>query len=143
MDDLEPLREFFRQKYAYLGLPDTDETLAAHARLWEAEQRSTDAQAAATMARVMALADAKQVQIDQAEVIEKKSRREFKPGNAGPQKYDQDLYLPKLMFLLDRGVPLEAALLETANAYLSKHPDTDKNKLVAAMRRNYFRKKKK
>jgi hypothetical protein len=144
MDDLSKFRAFFRQKYAHLGLPDTDEGLEIAARQWITEQEQGAEQAKENMARIMALLDAKAAELEQAEVIARKSTREFKPGNdANPEKYDSSIYLPILDKFLAAGVTAEQAYLETAEHYHANHkPQADVLKLKAAIKKKDQRRQK-
>jgi len=142
MNNLNEFREFFRQKYAHLGLPDTDEGLVIAARLWLTEEQQNDAAAAENMSKMMALLDAKETELELCQVIKRKSRGEFTPGNAHNNSaiYDSDLYLPILDRFIAKGLSAELAYLQTAEQYVEQHdPAANVLKVSAAIKKKVQR----
>lgn len=145
MSELKEFRDFFRQKYAHLGLPDTDEGLAIAARLWESEEQQREVAGPENWAKVNALLDAKETELDLSEVIKRKTRGEFAAGNGANQseKYDAKIYLPILDEYLDAGLSADLAYLETVQRYAAEHDaGVDLQKMTAAIKKKDQRRKK-
>jgi predicted Zn-ribbon and HTH transcriptional regulator len=148
MDDqtLEQFREFFRQKYAHLELPDTLEGLRIAARMWEAEQEQHEEHAADNVRHILRILDDKDAELELAGRAAKNERGHFQKGNKvnSSTRYDPDIYLPEIERRIGIGMGMNQAIRQTAAAYVKKYlPDADVDLVYSAMRKKYQRKSKK